>query len=68
MVDNAIESAMGEKTAEETVELYKMLRANSQQKNATGRRGIVNEVQVKNGMATQLTELTRQVALLNNLA
>ena len=51
MVDNAAGGAMGEKTDEETVELYEMLGANSEQKNARGRRGVVNEVQVNNGMA-----------------
>ena len=57
---------MGEKTAEEIVELYEMLGANSQQKSAKGRRVRVNEVQTNNEMATQLIELTRQVALLNS--
>ena len=56
---------MGEKTVEETIELYEILGANSQQQSAKGRRDVVNEVQVNNGMALQLIELTRQVALLN---
>ena len=30
MVDNTVEGAMGEKTAKETVELYEILKANSQ--------------------------------------
>ena len=42
MVDNIVGSAMGEKTAEEIVELYEMLRANFQQKSARGRRVGVN--------------------------
>ena len=42
--------AMEETIAEETVELYEMLGANSQQKSAKGRWGIVNKVQVNNGM------------------
>ena len=58
MVDNATGGALGEKTVEETMELYEMLRANSQQNNTKGRRGLVNEVQVNNGMVAQLTELT----------
>ena len=68
MVDNATEGAMGEKITEETVELYEMLGANSQQKSERGRRVGVNKVKVDNGMTTQLTELTRQVALLNSCA
>ena len=59
---------MGEKTAKEMVELYKMLGANSQQKSARGRRGVVNEDQTNNRMATQLTTLTRQVTLLTSRA
>ena len=43
-----------------------MLGANFQHKNARGKRVIVNEVQNNNEMATQLTELIRQVALLNS--
>ena len=39
MVNNTTGSAMGEKIAEETVELYEMLEANSQQKSARGRKG-----------------------------
>ena len=50
MVDNVVGGAMGEKTAEETVELYKMLGANSQQKSVRGRRIGVNEVQTSNDM------------------
>ena len=61
-VDNATGGAMVEKTAKETVELYEMLGANSQENSARGRRVRVNEVQMNNGMAAQLTELTRQVA------
>ena len=68
MVDNAAGGAMGEKTVKETMELYEMLGANSQQKSARGRRGVVNEVQVNNGMITQLTELTRQVSSFNSHA
>ena len=59
---------MGEKIAEETVELYEMLGANSQHKSARGRKFRVNEVQVTNEMAAQLTALTQQVALLNSRA
>ena len=59
---------MGEKTIEEIVELYEMLRANSQQKSARGRKVGVNEVQNNNEMTAQLTELTRQIALLNSRA
>ena len=51
MVDNATRGTMGEKTAEETVELYKMLGANYQQESARGRRGMVNELQTNNKMA-----------------
>ena len=58
---------MGEKTSEEIIELYEMLGVDSQQKSARRRRGVVNEVQVKNG-AAQLTEVTQQVALLNSRA
>ena len=46
MVDNIVGGAMGEKIAKETVELYKILRANSQQKSARERRGVVNKVQM----------------------
>ena len=68
MVDNAVGGSMGEKTAEETLKLYEMLGVNSQQKSARERSGIVNEVQVNNGMASQLTKMTRQVTLLNSRA
>ena len=68
MVDNAAKDTMENKTAEETVELYEMLGANVQQKIARGKKGVVNEVQVNNGMAPHLTELMRQVALLNSYA
>ena len=44
MVDNVIGHTMGEKTAEEIVELYEMLGANSQQKNAKARKVGVNKV------------------------
>ena len=57
---------MGKKIAEETIELYEMLRANSQQKSARDRRVGVNKVQTNNEMAAQLTKLTRQVAFLNS--
>ena len=59
---------MEEKTVEETVELYEILGANSQQKSARGKRIGVNKVQTNNEMAAQLTELTRQVAFLNSRA
>ena len=52
MVDNVAGGTMGEKTTEEAVELYEMLRANSKHKSARGRRVGVNEVQVNNEMAT----------------
>ena len=58
MINNAVGGTMREKTTEETVELYKMLGPNSQQKSARGKRVRVNEVQVNNGMETQLIELT----------
>ena len=66
MVDNTAGGTMGEKTTEETMELYEMLGANSQQNSARGRRGVDNKVQVNNGMATQLTDHPSQVALLNS--
>ena len=44
VVDNAVGVAMGEKITEETMELYEILGADSQQKNARGRRGVINEV------------------------
>ena len=50
MVDNTAGDAMEEKTAGETIDLYEMLGANSQQNSIRGRRGVVNEVQVNNGM------------------
>ena len=59
---------MEEKIAEETLELYEMLRANSQQKSARGRRIGVNEVETSNDMTAQLTKLMRQVTLLNSQA
>ena len=65
MVDNAAGGTIGEKTTEEMVELYEMLVANSQQKSARERRTRFNEVQMNSRMAAQLTELARQVALLN---
>ena len=68
MVDNASGGAMGEKTTKEMVELYEMLGANSQQKSARGRRGVVNVVQTINEIVAQLTALTRQVTLLNSQA
>ena len=64
MVDSITGGAMEEKTAEETMELYEMLGANSQQKNTKGRRGVVNEVQMNNDMAEQLIVVTRQVSSL----
>ena len=59
---------MRKKTIEETVELYEMLGANSQWKSARGRSVRFNEVQINSEMATQLTELTRQVVILNSRA
>ena len=59
MVDNATGGTMGEKIGEETIDLYKMLGANSQQKSAMGRKVGVNEVQNNNEMEAQLIELTR---------
>ena len=50
MVDNTVGGAMGEKTTEETVELYEMLGANSQQMSAKGTRVGVNGVQSNNEM------------------
>ena len=58
MINNAVGGTMGEKTTEETVELYEMLGPNSQQKSARGKRVGVNEVQGNNGMGAQLIELT----------
>ena len=68
MGDNVAGDTMGEKTAEETMELYEMLRANSQQKSVRERRIGVNKVQTSNDMEAQLIELTRQVAFLNSQA
>ena len=68
MVDNTARSAIEEETAEEIVELYKILGLILNKKSARGRRVGVNEVQNNNGMASQLTKLTRKVALLNNRA
>ena len=68
MVDNAVGGTMGEKIVKETVDLYEMLGANSQQKNVKGRRGAVNEMQVNNEMVSQLIELIRQVSLLASRA
>ena len=58
MSDNVARGAMGDKIAEEMMELYKMLGANSQQKSASGRRFGVNEVQVNNEMEAQFRTLT----------
>ena len=52
MVDNAAGDAMGEKTVEETVELYEMLGANSWQKSVRGRRVGFNGIQTNNEMAS----------------
>ena len=54
----------GEKIAEEIVELYEMLGLIPNKK-VQGEGGVVNEVQVNNGMAAQLMKLTRQFAFLN---
>ena len=58
-VDNAAGGAMGEKTAEDTQELFEMLGANSQQKSVRGRRAGVHEVNTNQEMAMQLAELTK---------
>ena len=63
-VDNAAGGAMGEKTAEDTQELFEMLGANSQQKSVRGRRAGVHEVNTNQEMAMQIAELTKQVKLL----
>ena len=55
---------MRDKIVKETMKLYEMLGANSQQKSAKGRRGVVNEVQMSNHMTEQLTVVTRQVSSL----
>ena len=68
VVDNAAWGVMGEKRVEETMELYEMLGANSQQKSVRERRVGVNEVKINSKMVEQLTELTRQVAHLNSCA
>ena len=68
MVDNTTGGVMGEKIIEETIELYEMLGANSQEKSVRRKRIGVNEVQINSRMLAQLTELTRQVAFLNSRA
>lgn len=54
---------VGEMTAQETLNIFEMLRANSQQKSARRRVG-VNEVSTNHELRKQLAELTKQVQLL----
>ncbi|XP_031120199.1 uncharacterized protein LOC116023344 [Ipomoea triloba] len=61
MVDNAAGGAMGEKTAEETLALYEMLGANSQQKSVRGRTPGMYEVNSNAGLEIQVSELAKQV-------
>ncbi|XP_031120931.1 uncharacterized protein LOC116024170 [Ipomoea triloba] len=61
MVDNAAGGAMGEKTAEETLTLYEMLGANSQQKSIRGRTQGMYEVNSNTGLEIQVSELAKQV-------
>lgn len=62
MVDNAAGEAAGEKTTQETYDLYEMLGANSQQKSErVGRQVGVQEFSATNEIAMQLSTLTKQV-------
>ena len=61
VVDNAAGGAMGEKTAQETYELYEMLGANSQQKSVRGKARGMYEVNSNTELAIQVTELAKQV-------
>ncbi|XP_031094188.1 uncharacterized protein LOC115998667 [Ipomoea triloba] len=61
MVDNAAGGAMGEKTAEETLALYEMLGANSQQKSVRGQTPGMYEVNSNAGLEIQVSELAKQV-------
>ena len=63
MVDNATGGAVGEKTAEETYNLYELLGFNSQQRGGR-RRARVNDVGSDNEITLKLDELTKQVQLL----
>lgn len=63
-VDNAADSAMGEKTAQQTYELYEMLGANSQQKSIRGPLGIY-EISPNNDLDMQVADLTKQIKLSN---
>lgn len=65
VVDNAAGGAMGEKTAEETFNLFEMLGANSQQKSSRVRRAGVHEIDSNTEIQIQLAQLTKQVALLS---
>ncbi|XP_019179609.1 PREDICTED: uncharacterized protein LOC109174831 [Ipomoea nil] len=61
IVDNAAGGAMGEKTAEETLALYEMLGANSQQKSIRGRTPGLYEVSSNPELTTYMSELTKQM-------
>ncbi|CAH9131381.1 unnamed protein product [Cuscuta epithymum] len=61
IVDNAAGGAMGEKTAEQTLELFDMLGANSQQKRVCGRTPGIYEVGVGTELAIQMSELSKQM-------
>ena len=55
-VDNAAGGAMGEKTAQETYDLYEMLGANSQQKSTRGKQAAF-EINTNSDLAFQVQEL-----------
>ncbi|CAH9121562.1 unnamed protein product [Cuscuta epithymum] len=61
IVDNAAGGAMGEKTAEQTLELFEMLGANSQQKSVRGRTPGIYEVGASTELAIQISELSKQM-------
>ncbi|CAH9079820.1 unnamed protein product [Cuscuta epithymum] len=61
IVDNAAGGAMGEKTAEQTLALYEMLGANSQQKSVRGKTQGMYEVGASTELAIQISELSKQM-------
>ncbi|XP_019179258.1 PREDICTED: uncharacterized protein LOC109174479 [Ipomoea nil] len=61
IVDNAAGGAMAEKTAEETLALYEMLGANSQQKSIRGRTPGMYEVSSNSNLTAYMSELTKQM-------
>ncbi|CAA0839977.1 Unknown protein, partial [Striga hermonthica] len=66
MVDNAAGGDVGARTAEEMMEIFETMSANSSQKSSRGKKAMVNEVAPRQDMiALQIAELAEQMRILN---